>query len=186
MTAMTLSPERSALAIIDIQERLAGAMPEEQRERCVRNAAILAEAAGLLGVPVIVSEQYPKGLGHTVLPIREKLPESAQVIEKVEFDASANDDFATTLDALTRPEVVIAGMEAHICVFQTARGLAQRGKTVHVAYDATCSRLVEHRDTAKELWHQAGAVPTITETVLFDWLGQAGGDAFKTISKLIR
>lgn len=186
MTTMDLTPERSALAIIDIQERLAAAMPAEERARCVKNAAILAEAAGLLGVPVIVSEQYPKGLGHTVEPIRAKLPEDAQVVEKVEFDASANTDFSTRLDALGRSEIIVAGMEAHICVFQTARGLAARGKTVHVAYDATCSRLVEHRDAARELWAAAGAVPTITETVLFDWLGRAGGDAFKAISKLIR
>jgi len=186
MTAMDLQPERSALVIVDIQERLAGAMPERERERCVKNAAILAEAAGLLGVPVLVSEQYPKGLGHTVAPIADKLPESAQVIEKVEFDASANDDFMTHFDGLGREQVILAGMEAHICVFQTARGLATRGKTVHVAYDATCSRLLEHRDAAQELWARAGAVPTITETVLFDWLGKAGGDAFKTISKLIR
>ena len=77
-------------------------------------------------------------------------------------------------------------MEADICVFQTERGLVERGLTAHVAYDATCSRLVEHRDAARELWAKVGAVPTITETVLFDWLGKAGGDAFKTISKLIR
>lgn len=186
MTDMNLDPGHSALAIIDIQERLVGAMPDGERERCVKNAAILAEAAGLLGVPVLVSEQYPKGLGHTVEPIRAKLPEGAQVIEKVEFDACACGDFLTALDGLGRSQVIVAGMEAHICVFQTARGLATRGKTVHVAYDATCSRLVEHREAAKELWTRAGAVPSITETILFDWLGQAGGDAFKTISKLIR
>ncbi|MBO6936999.1 MAG: isochorismatase family protein [Deltaproteobacteria bacterium] len=186
MTGMNLSPERSALAIIDIQERLVAAMPEAERERCVKNAAILAEAAGLLGVPVLVSEQYPKGLLHTVAPIAEKLPEGTQVIEKVEFDACANGDFAAKLDALGRDQVILTGMEAHICVFQTARGLVETGRTVHVAYDATCSRLVEHRDAARELWAKVGAVPTITETVLFDWLGKAGGDAFKTISKLIR
>ena len=184
---LNLAPETSVLAIVDIQERLAAAMPEEERERAVKNAAILVEAAGLLGVPVLVSEQYPKGLGHTVEPIREKLDAAdASVLEKVEFDACANAGFRERVEALGRRHVVLAGMEAHICVFQTARGLVEAGHAVHVAYDATCSRRVEHRTVARGLWERVGATSTITETVLFDWLGKAGGDAFKTIAKLIR
>ncbi len=182
---MKLVPANSVLVLVDIQERLVAAMPDE-RDRVVKNAAILAEAAGLLEIPVLVSEQYPRGLGATVPPLAAKLPGSARVVEKVEFDACANDAFREALGAIGRSQVVLAGMEAHICVYQTARGLAAAGHEVHVPYDATCSRRLDHREQARGLWSAVGATPSITETVLFDWLGKAGGDAFKTISKLIR
>jgi nicotinamidase-related amidase len=191
MAALTLAPARSILLVIDVQERLAPAMPEAGQPTIDR-IDLLLEGAALLGVEVVVSEQYPKGLGPTVAPLKERLaslPKAAAVHEKLEFDATRNPALAATFDALRsagRTHVVVTGMEAHICVYQTARGLVARGFHTHVASDATASRSASNAELARGLWRAAGAVVTGTETVLFDWLGQAGGDAFKAISKRLR
>jgi nicotinamidase-related amidase len=139
-----------------------------------------------------VTEQYPKGLGHTVPMLQERLAQftdAPPVFEKLEFDATENASVSAHLDRLRAhgvDSVVVTGMEAHICVLQTARGLAQRGFAVHVAGDATASRSPQNLDIARGLWRDAGAFSTTTETVLFDLLGRAQGDAFKSISKLVR
>jgi nicotinamidase-related amidase len=191
MSALTLLPARSILLVVDVQERLAAAMPEAGRST-VEKIDLLLEAAALLGVEVVVSEQYPKGLGPTVAPLKERLssrPKPAAVHEKLEFDATRNAALAATFDALRsagRTHVVVTGMEAHICVYQTARGLVERGFRTHVASDATASRSASNAELSRSLWRDAGAFVTGTETVLFDWLGQAGGDAFKAISKRLR
>ena len=187
--ALRLDPQDTVVAVIDVQEKLVAAMPEEARTRTVRNVANLVEGARVLGVPVIVTEQYPKGLGPTVGPVREAVARIAGAgapIEKVEFDACAVPAFAEALEKLGRHTVVLAGMEAHICVYQTARALAARGLTVHVPMDAVCSRVPENLAVAEKLYERTGAVTTSTETVLFDLLGRASGDAFKTISKLVK
>ena len=192
-----LRPERSVVVLVDLQTRLAAAMPQEARDDALRHAAILAEAAHAMAVPIFVTEQYPKGLGPTVPELNAILssPPSdlgsgaqtrAAVFEKLEFDAYANGTFREALHAMGRTQVVLAGMEAHICVYQTARGLAAAGYEVHVATDATCSRRADHWSIARDLWASAGALPSTTETILFDWLQQAGDDRFKRVSKLLR
>lgn len=190
MDKLSLEADGVVLVVVDIQERLVAAMPEALGESCVQNAVRLVEGARLLGVPVMVTEQYPKGLGHTVAPLREALDrveDGTTPIEKVEFDACRCAGFADGIGALgDRRTVILSGMEAHICVWQTARGLLGQGLSVHVPFDATCSRNPENRRIAEGLWAQAGAVVTCTETVLFDLLGKAGGDAFKQISRLVR
>jgi nicotinamidase-related amidase len=188
MHDLELVPERTLLVVIDIQERLAAAMPDEPREACIRNAVRLVSGAAALRLPVIYTEQYPKGLGPTVPPLAEALAAAgAARIEKTEFDAHTNAAFADALgkheDRLT---VVLCGMESHICVYQTARGLAGRDLAVHVAVDATCSRDPDNRIIARGLIARAGAFVTSTETVLFDLVGVGAGDAFKTISRLVR
>ncbi|GAB4201795.1 MAG: hydrolase [Sandaracinaceae bacterium] len=185
-----LRPDTTALLVIDVQERLAAAMPEDAGPSAVRRTERLLDGARILGVPVLVTEQYPKGLGPTLPGVRAKAEEAgATFAEKLEFDASANDAVRAQLErwrSQGRTAIVLAGMEAHICVFQTARGLAANGFSVHVAYDAVCSREKANVEVARSLYHYAGAYLSASEVVLFDLLGKAGSDAFKAISKLVR
>lgn len=186
---LTLDPSATTLVVVDFQERLAAVMPEADRARAERNIGILMEAASRLRLPVIVTEQYPEGLGPTVPGLLEKLDAldpPASRIPKVEFDACANGGFAEAVGASGRSRIVLTGLEAHICVYQTARGLASRGFAVHVPVDATCARAPENRRIAEGLWSDAGATVTCTETVLFDLLRVGQGDDFKAISRLIK
>lgn len=191
MSTLALQPSRSVLLVVDVQERLAAAMPEAGRA-AIEKIDLLLEGAQLLGVEVVVTEQYPKGLGGTVPALKDRLAtlgKPAAVREKIEFDATRNEGIAEALDALRsagKTHVVLTGMEAHICVYQTARGLVERGFHVQVASDATQSRAAANEALARGLWREAGATVSGTETVLFDWLGKAGGDAFKAISKRLR
>lgn len=191
MSTLRLLPERTVLVVVDVQERLAPAMPSGG-EAAIKNVDRLLEGARVLGLPVVVTEQYPKGLGPSVAPVRDRLATFASPpvpLEKTEFDASANAGVAAALEkqrAAGRTHAVVCGMEAHICVYQTARGLVGAGWHVHVPFDACASRAPASADVARSLWERAGAVPSVTETVLFDLLGKAGGDAFKAISQLVR
>jgi nicotinamidase-related amidase len=187
---LALAPSSTALLVIDVQERLAAAMPEEARASAVSRTERLLEGARIVGIPALVTEQYPKGLGPTLPGVRAKAEEAgATFVEKLEFDATANEAVRAHLErwrAEGRTAIVLAGMEAHICVYQTARGLATRGFTVHVAMDAVCSREKANVDVARSLYHYAGAWVSASEVVLFDLVGKAGSDTFKAISKLVR
>jgi nicotinamidase-related amidase len=191
MQDLTLDKSSTLLLVVDVQEKLAAAMPDESCGRVVDNIGRLVRGAGILGIPVLVTEQYPKGLGPTIEPLREALAEvepAPPVLEKTEFNACANPAIADALKQLSSAgsSVVVSGMESHICVYQTARALAAEGFQVHVPQDAACSRTLQNHAIAQDLWQRAGAIPTSTETVLFDLLGRAEGDAFKAISKLVR
>jgi nicotinamidase-related amidase len=182
-----LDPTSSVLLVVDAQERLASAMPQPSMDRLVTNALVLFEAARLLGVPVLATEQYPKGLGPTVGPIAEKLRGlGVEPIDKMTFDALGEPRLARALAERAPRAVVLVGMETHICVFQTARELVRRGFAVHVVADAVASRRDENRALGLALCERAGAFATPTESVVFDWLARAGSDAFKAISKLLR
>jgi nicotinamidase-related amidase len=167
----------SSLVLVDIQERLAAAMPA--RDTVVRAAGILIDAAARLGIPVLATEQYPQGLGPTVPELTAKLPADAKRIEKTSFSACG-------ALPLARPQVVLAGMEAHVCVLQTALELAAAGSEVFVAADAICSRAEANRENALARLDKAGVVVTNTESVLFEWLRDAAHEHFRAISKLIR
>ena len=180
-----LEPSSSLLLVVDVQEKLAAAMPQETLARLVQNTCILLEAARLLGVRVVATEQYPKGLGKTLAPIADKLPHSP--VEKLDFSALDEPRVAHAINSPARPRaVVVVGMESHVCVFQSARDLATRGYATYVVEDAVASRREENRLAGLTLAERAGAIRTVTETVAFDWLRRAEGDAFKTISKLVR
>ncbi len=180
-----LEPASTLLLVVDVQEKLAAAMPEDALARLVRNTCILLDAARLLGVRVVATEQYPKGLGKTLAPIAEKLPHAP--IEKLDFSALDEPHVAHAVNSPVRPRaVVVTGMEAHVCVFQSARDLASRGYVTYVVEDAVASRREENRLAGLALAERSGAIRTVTETVAFDWLRRAEGDAFKTISKLVR
>ncbi len=180
-------PAHTALFVVDVQERLAAVMPEGP---AIENTGRLLDGARALGIEVLVSEQYPKGLGSTVAPLREKLAVmSPKIFEKLDFDACDDPAIAAALDALRARSIdtiVLAGMEAHICVAQTARGLVERGFGVVVASDATASRTHENRRIAEGLWTASSAIASSTEAILFDLARRASGDAFKAISKLVR
>ena len=182
-----LEPASSLLLVVDMQERLAAAIPAAVIERTIANAVVLLEAAALLGVPVVASEQYPKGLGATVAPIAEKLTAlGVQAVDKLTFDVCGEPRLAGAIRDHARRSVVVAGVETHVCVFQTVRELVRQGFDVRVAADAVASRREENRALGLSMCERAGAVVMPTEAVAFDWLGRAGTDAFRAISKLVR
>ncbi len=184
-----LSRSRAALLVVDIQERLVPAMPEEVAARVIRSSTILIEAAARLGLPVVVSQQYPRGLGATVKPIEDALAQAKPALhrfDKLEFSAAAAPEFAAIAQSLRRDQWIVCGMEAHVCVYQTARDLAARGWAVHVASDAICSRTKANWRVGLQLLERAGAIPTSTEVCVFDLLGRAGSDEFKALSKAIK
>lgn len=180
-------PESTLLLVVDVQERLASAIPEERRARVVANTEILLEAARLLGVRVLATEQYPKGLGPTVPVLRDRFDAAGVVPHaKICFDACGDLTTARAISEIAPRAIVVVGMEAHICVFQTTRELVRRGYDVFVVADAVASRTEENRALGLSLCERAGAYVAPTETVAFDWLREAGSDAFKAISKLVR
>ncbi len=178
-----LDKEDAVLLIIDIQERLAVVMKE--RERVVRNNLHLIELAKMINLPVVVTEQYPKGLGRTVSELHAALP-PYQPIEKTSFDCCGQSAFLPELRKLNRKKVIVTGMETHICVLQTTIGLLQDGFMPHLVQDAVCSRTEENWRTAVEYLRGAGAAITCTETVLFQLLKVAGTEEFKKISARIK
>ncbi len=178
-----LNGENTVLLIIDIQEKLAVVMKE--RDKVVKNNLHLIELAKMLGMPVMVTEQYPKGLGATVGELREELP-LYRPIEKMTFDCCGQPTFLDRLKEHRKSSVVLTGMETHICVLQTCLGLLRSGINVHLVQDAVCSRTKENWKTGVEFMRGAGAVVTSTETVLFQLLKVAGTEEFKKISKRIK
>jgi nicotinamidase-related amidase len=182
-----LTPATTALLVVDVQERLAAAMPEARMEALIRNAGILLDAAAHLGVTVLATEQYPKGLGPTVIPLIPKLQAArAAPVAKTTFDACGDVGISRPLAALAPRAVIVVGMETHVCVFQTVRELVRRGYEVHVPIDAVASRTEENRAAGLALCERAGALATTTETVVFDLLERAGTEAFKVVSKLVK
>ena len=179
--------DRDTLLLVDLQERLMAAMPEADRERTVRNAGRMVEAARQLGIAVEVSRQYPRGLGDTVEPLRSALAEAgsvATVTDKTAFSCCGEATLQTRLSE--HPSVVIGGAETHVCVTQTALDLLDAGVTVFVVADVVCSRNPELRVNGLERLRAAGAVITNHESVLFEWLGDARAAEFKSVSQLLR
>lgn len=180
-----LDTERSLLVVIDVQERLCAAMNPEVLAQLVRNAGILLDSAQKLSVPVIFTEQYVKGLGPTLAELKGKAP-AAACHEKLSFSCCGNQDFVRQIRESGRTQIVICGMETHVCVLQTVLDLLNDGFNVHLVKDAVMSRSNDNRQTAIEAMVQAGAVPTSTESVVFQWLKVAGTDSFKKVSKLVK
>ncbi len=174
----------SQLVVIDMQVKLASVMPADALQSAVKNCAILAQAANLLAVPIIATEQYPQGLGETLAEIKAHLP-NRKAITKTAFSASGEPKFNQQLQR-ENSQIVLAGMEAHICVLQTALALLQASKTVFVVEDAIISRSSANKANALARLRHAGCIVTNTESVVFEWLGDANHEAFKSISKLIR
>jgi nicotinamidase-related amidase len=183
-----LERSRAALLVVDIQDRLVPAMKDEVVAQVTRNTAVLIATAGKLGLPVIVSQQYPKGLGPTIGPIEDALREVPRVhrFDKMEFSAASAPGFIELAPRLPQNQWIVCGMEAHVCVYQTARDLAARGAEVYVVSDAVCSRAKANWRIGLDLAARDGAIVTSTEVVVFDLLGRSGTDEFKVLSKLIK
>jgi nicotinamidase-related amidase len=180
---MLLDHDRSVLFIVDIQARLAPAIAGA--EAVIARARILAEAAARLAVPVVVSEQYPRGLGHTDERLMPCLA-GATVIPKIAFSGARDPAILAHLEGLHRRQVVLAGMETHVCVLQTALGLKEAGYEVAVAADAVGSRHPERRLLGLERMRAHGVDIVDSEMVVFEWTAEAGSPAFRELSRLIR
>ncbi len=183
MDRFFLNRYNAVLLIVDIQERLAVVMKE--REKVVTNTIHLIETARLLNIPVVVTEQYPKGLGPTVSEISDAL-QPYKPVEKITFNCCGEPVFMKRIRDSGRKKIILTGMETHVCVLQTCLGLLKEVYDVHVVRDAVCSRHKDNFKTGIELMRDAGAVITCTEAVLFQLLEKAGTEEFRTISKRIK
>lgn len=171
---------QSQVLVVDIQEKLYPAL--SQADDLVGSAARLLGVARELGLPVVVTEQYPKGLGHTVEALAEELRE-ARVIEKIHFSAWQESAVQQALEARQRPQVVLLGAEAHVCVLQTALDLQQAGYQVKLVADAIASRDPANKELAMARLRQAGGEVVSVEMVAFEWLYRADHPQFKQVSQ---
>jgi nicotinamidase-related amidase len=176
-----MSPEDTALLVIDVQEKLMVKIPDA--EALTRNIAFLVDAARLCDLPVWATEQYPKGLGPTVKDLADRLPQRP---EKLAFSSCAVASVLHDLQHQGRYKIVLAGIEGHVCVLQTALDLLARGLQVYLPVDAIASRHAIDREMALRRLEQVGAVLTTSETCVFEWLGGADHSQFKPISRLVQ
>jgi nicotinamidase-related amidase len=180
-----LNPDRCALIVIDIQEKLLA--PIFEKERLVRNSQLLIRLAGILKIPTLLSTQYSKGLGNTIPEVASLLPET-EPVEKVAFSCFGSDVFCSAVKRLpgNRNTLVLCGMESHICVAQTALAALREGYLVHVASDAVSSRTEWNWKVGLERMRSAGAVISSTEMVMYEALGSAGTSDFKAMLQYIK
>lgn len=174
------------LLVIDFQERLAAAMPAADLEATVTRTARLLQAAALLDVPVLRTEQYPKGLGATLAQIQHHISGPDAGLEKTGFSCCSAAGFSERLQALQRRQIILAGMETHVCVLQTAFDLKQQGYQVFVAQDACCARSRERTRNGLARMRQADIMVTHSESVVFEWLRDAAHPQFRAVSKLLK
>ncbi len=180
---MLIEAARSLFLLVDVQENLGPVMAEPRP--VYRNCALLLRAAARLDIPVIVSEQYPKGLGHTLGELRELAPAGA-VMEKMHFSCAAEPTIAERVRASGRDQIVVAGIEAHVCVLQTALGFKAAGYDVFVAGDACSSRVAANHASALARMAANGIDVAASESVVFEWLHVAGTPQFKDLIALIK
>jgi len=176
----------SRLVVVDVQARLAAAMPPGDRARVLRTTGRLIRAAALLEIPLHVTEQYPAGLGPTEPALAALLPAGTTPVAKTGFSCCAEPAFREAVCAEPRRQVVLTGMEAHVCVLQTALELRDLGLEVHVVEDAVCSRDPAHAANALARLRAEGVVVTNHESVLFEWLRDARHERFKAVSALLK
>jgi nicotinamidase-related amidase len=179
-----LDAEKAVLVVIDIQARLVPAMPQDVYLRLRDTVGMLVDGAKLFGVPVVTTEQYPQGIGHTVPELADAC--DGTVVEKVSFGCCGEPDFLAALKQTGRSQVIVTGMETHVCVYQTVLGLLEDGYHVHLIRDAVCSRNKLDYLSGVTSAVQAGAVATTAETVLFQMLKESTHDQFRAVSKLIK
>jgi nicotinamidase-related amidase len=182
--ARLLHPERTVLVVVDLQERLLPAI--EGAEGVLRNSVLLLRLADVLALPVVLTTQYARGLGPTVPPVLEASGGAAP-LDKVSFGCFGSPEFTGRLAGLAgRDQLVVAGIESHICVAQTVLGAIDRGYAVHVASDATGSRTAENRAIGLGRMARAGAVISSTEMAVYELLGRSDGAAFKRMLPLLK
>lgn len=176
-----MKPETTGLLVVDVQEKLLPLIPD--RERLLLNLGFLLDAAELMGVMIQATEQYPKGLGSTVPELARRLPHRP---EKTAFSCCAIPEVPRRFQEAGRTQILLAGIEAHVCVQQTALDLLRLGFEVFIAADAVASRYAVDREFALRRLEQAGCVLTTTEAAAFEWAGRAGTDSFRVLSRLVQ
>lgn len=184
LSRFKLDADKAVLVVIDIQERLVPAMQQKVYHRLRDTVEMLVAGAELLGVPVVTTEQYPKGIGHTVSELAAACKDT--VVEKVSFGCCGEPAFLQILKQTGRTQVIVTGMEAHVCVYQTVIGLLEEDYHVHLVRDAICSRNKTDYLAAIANAAQAGALVTTAETVLFQMLKESSNVQFKGVSKLVK
>lgn len=184
MEKFFLDRNNAQLLVVDVQEKLCRAMDPQVLEKLTNNISILLDSAAELGLPAITTEQYVRGLGETLPALKEKLPTPA--MEKMTFSCCGGEGFMQAVEASGRRQVIVTGMESHVCVLQTVLELLSEGYVVHLVCDAVMSRRKDNWKTALKTMAAAGAVLTSTESVVFQLLKVAGTDEFKKLSKLVK
>jgi nicotinamidase-related amidase len=174
-----LDPQRATLLVIDVQEAFRKAVPSF--DDVARATAALLRGAEAVGIPVIVTEQYPKGLGSTAPEVAAAFPDGIEPIEKLCFSAPEAEGF----ELGGRDQVLVCGVETHVCVNQSTLDLLAAGVEAHVARDAVGSRFEDNREIGLEKMERAGAVVTSVETALFELVGRAGTDEFKAVQRIV-
>ena len=177
---MKLDPDRATVVVIDVQEAFRKAL--DSFDQVAAKAAQLVQGAAAIGVPIVVTEQYPKGLGATVPEVADSLPSGVQALDKVRFSAVGVEGF----DLGERDQVLVCGIEAHVCVAQTALDLIDLETEVHIAADAVGSRTDTDRDIGLARMERAGAELTSVEMALFELLGSSDAPAFKEVQGIVK
>jgi nicotinamidase-related amidase len=179
-----LDAQQAVLVVVDLQEAFRA--PIFEFEKITARTAIVIEAAKLLGVPILVTEQVPAKLGATVDEIKRALPESVEPIGKSAFSAGGAPGFVAALERLMRRQIILCGIESHVCMNQTAHDLLSMGYQVHVVDNCTSSRTPENRQIGLEKMMRSGALPCSCEMALFELMVDAKHEQFRAVSKLIK
>jgi nicotinamidase-related amidase len=180
----TLNRKNTALIVVDIQEAFRGAIPEF--EQIVVQTALAVQGFQILDLPIIVTEQYPKGLGKTAREIVEVLPEGFEFVEKTAFSSCGSAVFLEKLKQSGAKQIVLAGLETHICVNQTAHDLLNENFEVHILQDCVASRSAQNKAIALQKLHANGVIPSCVVMALFELMRDAKHEKFKEIQKLVK
>jgi nicotinamidase-related amidase len=177
--------EQAVLIVIDVQEVLMKKMDSEVGKKVIQNIQTLLTFAKKMAIPILITEQYPKGLGNTVAEIKMEMG-SILPIEKISFSCCGVVAFKDQLNRLGRKQILLTGIETHVCVLQTANDLIQEGYEVHVVADAVCSRKRLDWETGLRWIGKRGAMISTTEIIAFQLLKEAGTEEFRRLSKLLK
>ena len=179
-----LDANDAVVVVVDLQE--AFREPIFEFDKIVARTAVVVQAAKLLNVPVLVTEQYPQKLGATVPEIKSALPDGVAIVEKTAFSCCGANVFMEQLDRLRRKQVLLCGIETHVCMSQTAHDLLARGRQVHVLEDCTSSRTPANREIGLAKMRRSGALPSSSEMALFELMVDSKHEHFRAISKLVK
>lgn len=177
-----LKPENALLLIVDIQERLVNAVDNSD---VAKSAKMLLQSANILNIPVLITEQYPKGLGSTEVSLQQEYTDNVCVLEKTSFSVLGENSIKEKLQSYSKKQIVVCGIEAHVCVYQSVVELLEEGYEVFVVKNACASRKPADFEVGMDLMRQNGARITGCETVLFEWLQSSKNPHFKEVQKLI-
>ncbi len=177
--------DKAVLIVIDLQESLMKQMDQEVAKRTIKNIRTNIIFAKEMGIPIILTEQYPKGLGRTIRDIKDDLVDLSP-IEKLSFSCCGEKSFNEKLMETDRKQIIMTGIETHVCVLQTTNDLIEKGYEVHVVADAICSRRKLDWEIALRWMEKKGAIISTTEIIAFQLLKEAGTEEFRRLSKFLK